>query len=90
MQHIYKFCICRQKERILLLVVKYFSGQIRALVRVLISSCRYNQVNAIRMACSTGVTQCQTLTTVWFKQWMDNPQHNLSVDFTHHLIMTII
>ncbi|KAM7396134.1 hypothetical protein PAMP_019202 [Pampus punctatissimus] len=38
---------------------------------------QYNQVNAIRMACRTGVTECQKLTTTWFKQWMDNPQHNL-------------
>ncbi|KAM7413855.1 hypothetical protein PAMA_018920 [Pampus argenteus] len=38
---------------------------------------QYNQVNAIRMACRTGVTECQNLTTTWFKQWMDNPQHNL-------------
>uniref|UniRef100_A0A8D3DZ95 Aminopeptidase n=1 Tax=Scophthalmus maximus TaxID=52904 RepID=A0A8D3DZ95_SCOMX len=38
---------------------------------------QYNQVNAISMACSTGVTECQNLTTAWFKQWMENPQNNL-------------
>ncbi|KAM9854718.1 aminopeptidase Ey-like [Aulostomus maculatus] len=38
---------------------------------------QYNQVNAIRMACSTGVTQCQNLTSTWFKQWMNNPQENV-------------
>ncbi|KAF1387135.1 hypothetical protein PFLUV_G00102120 [Perca fluviatilis] len=38
---------------------------------------QYNQVNAIRMACKTGVTECQNLTTKWFKQWMETPQHNL-------------
>uniref|UniRef100_A0A8C4DWI7 Aminopeptidase n=1 Tax=Dicentrarchus labrax TaxID=13489 RepID=A0A8C4DWI7_DICLA len=38
---------------------------------------RYNQVNAIRMACSTGVTECQNLTNTWFEQWMDSPQRNL-------------
>ncbi|KAL7401763.1 hypothetical protein ABVT39_004363 [Epinephelus coioides] len=38
---------------------------------------QYNQVNAIRMACRTGVTECQNLTTTWFKQWMENPQHNM-------------
>ncbi|XP_061532510.1 aminopeptidase N [Phycodurus eques] len=38
---------------------------------------QYNQVNAITMACKTGITQCQNLTTAWFKQWMDKPQHNL-------------
>ncbi|XP_062277573.1 aminopeptidase Ey-like [Scomber scombrus] len=37
---------------------------------------QYNQVNAIRMACRTGVTECQNLTTSWFKQWMENPQNN--------------
>ncbi|KAM3870230.1 aminopeptidase N-like [Diretmus argenteus] len=36
---------------------------------------QYNQVNAVRMACSTGVAQCQNLTTTWFKQWMDNPDN---------------
>ncbi|KAK5868073.1 hypothetical protein PBY51_012518 [Eleginops maclovinus] len=38
---------------------------------------QYNQVNAIRTACKTGVTECRILTTAWFKQWMDDPQHNL-------------
>ncbi|XP_040894081.1 aminopeptidase N-like [Toxotes jaculatrix] len=38
---------------------------------------QYNQVNAIRTACRTGVTECQYLTTTWFKQWMDNPQDNV-------------
>lgn len=38
---------------------------------------QYNQVNAIHMACRTGVTECQNLTKTWFSQWMDSPQHNL-------------
>ncbi|XP_029010286.1 aminopeptidase Ey [Betta splendens] len=38
---------------------------------------QYNQVNAIRMACSTGVSGCQELTTAWFRQWMASPQSNL-------------
>ncbi|XP_030623171.1 aminopeptidase N isoform X1 [Chanos chanos] len=37
---------------------------------------QYNQVNAIRVACSTGVESCQNLTTNWYQQWMDNPDHN--------------
>ncbi|KAK2867021.1 hypothetical protein Q8A67_025138 [Cirrhinus molitorella] len=37
---------------------------------------QYNQVNAIRFACSTGVDECQSLTTSWFKQWMDQQNHN--------------
>lgn len=37
---------------------------------------QYNQVNAISMACSTGVEGCKELTINWFKQWMDNPTVN--------------
>ncbi|XP_050959974.1 aminopeptidase N [Labeo rohita] len=37
---------------------------------------QYNQVNAIRFACSTGVDECQSLTTNWYRQWMDQPNHN--------------
>lgn len=44
-----------------------------------VSFCRYNQVNAIRMACRTGIIECLNLTNTWFKQWMDFPEHNLLV-----------
>ncbi|KAF7654812.1 hypothetical protein LDENG_00064510 [Lucifuga dentata] len=37
---------------------------------------QYNQVNAVRMACSTGLPECQILTTTWFKKWLDNPHQN--------------
>ncbi|XP_067104988.1 aminopeptidase N-like [Osmerus mordax] len=37
---------------------------------------QYNQVNAISMACSTGVEGCAELTTGWYKQWMNNPLNN--------------
>ncbi|XP_074522479.1 aminopeptidase N-like [Halichoeres trimaculatus] len=37
---------------------------------------QYNQVNAISLACSTGVSGCQELTTGWFKEWMANPNNN--------------
>eukprot|EP00066_Takifugu_rubripes_P011327 XP_003979915.2 PREDICTED: aminopeptidase N-like [Takifugu rubripes] len=37
---------------------------------------QYNQENAIRMACQTGLAECQDLTRTWFRQWMDDPQHN--------------
>lgn len=37
---------------------------------------RYNQVNAISLACSTGVEGCKELTTGWFKEWMSDPAHN--------------
>uniref|UniRef100_A0A3Q1HIW6 Aminopeptidase n=1 Tax=Anabas testudineus TaxID=64144 RepID=A0A3Q1HIW6_ANATE len=37
---------------------------------------QYNQVNAISLACSTGVEECIDLTTGWFKEWMENPDNN--------------
>ncbi|XP_017572753.1 aminopeptidase Ey [Pygocentrus nattereri] len=37
---------------------------------------QYNQVNAIRVACSTGVDGCQNLTAEWFTQWMQHPEQN--------------
>ncbi|KAK2867020.1 hypothetical protein Q8A67_025137 [Cirrhinus molitorella] len=37
---------------------------------------QYNQVNALRVACSTGLENCTTLVKTWFKQWMDNPTVN--------------
>lgn len=38
--------------------------------------CRYNQVNAISLACRSGVEGCQELTTGWFREWMRNPSNN--------------
>ncbi|XP_047435973.1 aminopeptidase Ey-like [Mugil cephalus] len=40
---------------------------------------QYNEVNAISMACSTGVAGCQELTSGWFKQWMANPADNIII-----------
>uniref|UniRef100_A0A3B4XXH8 Alanyl aminopeptidase, membrane n=1 Tax=Seriola lalandi dorsalis TaxID=1841481 RepID=A0A3B4XXH8_SERLL len=37
---------------------------------------QYNQVNAISLACSTGVEGCKNLTTGWFKEWMENEANN--------------
>lgn len=37
---------------------------------------QYNQVNAISMACSTGVEGCKELTTGWFREWRNNPTNN--------------
>ncbi|XP_064191655.1 aminopeptidase N-like [Anguilla rostrata] len=37
---------------------------------------QYNQVNAIWLACKTGVESCQALTKGWFKQWMQDPANN--------------
>ncbi|XP_071775463.1 aminopeptidase N isoform X2 [Centroberyx gerrardi] len=37
---------------------------------------QYNQVNAIRIACSTGIQECQDLVEGWFRAWMTNPDNN--------------
>uniref|UniRef100_A0A8C1IWB2 Aminopeptidase n=1 Tax=Cyprinus carpio TaxID=7962 RepID=A0A8C1IWB2_CYPCA len=37
---------------------------------------QYNQVNALRVACSTGLEACTTLVKTWFEQWMENPNVN--------------
>uniref|UniRef100_A0A673IHW1 Aminopeptidase n=1 Tax=Sinocyclocheilus rhinocerous TaxID=307959 RepID=A0A673IHW1_9TELE len=37
---------------------------------------QYNQINALRVACSTGNEECKTLITGWFQQWMANPNVN--------------
>ncbi|KAG7273196.1 hypothetical protein CRUP_018000, partial [Coryphaenoides rupestris] len=40
---------------------------------------QYNQVNAVRMACSTGLEECRHLTSRLFTQWMDDATNNTSV-----------
>ncbi|XP_026094663.1 aminopeptidase N-like [Carassius auratus] len=37
---------------------------------------QYNQINALRVACSTGNEECKTLIKEWFQMWMDNPNVN--------------
>ncbi|KAL7866780.1 hypothetical protein AOLI_G00145940 [Acnodon oligacanthus] len=37
---------------------------------------QYNQVNAISLACITGVEGCFNLTKMWYRQWMENPDKN--------------
>ncbi|XP_076012190.1 aminopeptidase N-like isoform X2 [Genypterus blacodes] len=37
---------------------------------------KYNQMNAIGVACGMGVEECRALTKRWFRQWMANPGHN--------------
>ncbi|TRY87998.1 hypothetical protein DNTS_007025 [Danionella cerebrum] len=37
---------------------------------------QYNQVNALRVACSTGLEDCKTLVKNWFEKWMENPTVN--------------
>ncbi|MED6292745.1 hypothetical protein CHARACLAT_003605 [Characodon lateralis] len=37
---------------------------------------QYNQINAIRIACVVGVKGCRELINSWFRQWMENPDHN--------------
>lgn len=34
-------------------------------------SSRYNQVNAISLACRTGLEECQNLVKTWFAEWMN-------------------
>ncbi|KAK7892008.1 hypothetical protein WMY93_023971 [Mugilogobius chulae] len=38
---------------------------------------QYNQVNAISLACKTGLVECNDLVKEWFQQWMDNPNDNI-------------
>ncbi|CAL9697081.1 unnamed protein product [Knipowitschia caucasica] len=40
---------------------------------------QYNQVNAISLACKTGLKECTDLVTGWFKQWMENPKGNNTI-----------
>ncbi|XP_073724650.1 alanyl (membrane) aminopeptidase b, tandem duplicate 1 [Misgurnus anguillicaudatus] len=37
---------------------------------------QYNQVNALRVACSTGLKNCTDLVQALFKEWMNNPNVN--------------
>ncbi|KAK5604917.1 hypothetical protein CRENBAI_006512 [Crenichthys baileyi] len=37
---------------------------------------QYNQINAISLACSTGVEGCRELASGWFTEWMNNPAVN--------------
>ncbi|XP_063053492.1 aminopeptidase N [Engraulis encrasicolus] len=37
---------------------------------------QYNQVNALEVACSTGVDDCQNVTSGWYSQWMAQPNNN--------------
>uniref|UniRef100_A0A4W6F536 Aminopeptidase n=1 Tax=Lates calcarifer TaxID=8187 RepID=A0A4W6F536_LATCA len=38
---------------------------------------QYNQVNAISLACRTGLEECQNLAKTWFKQWMDTNNNQI-------------
>ncbi|KAL2093494.1 hypothetical protein ACEWY4_010806 [Coilia grayii] len=38
---------------------------------------QYNQVNALRVACSTGVDDCQKVTSAWYTEWMAQPHNNM-------------
>ncbi|XP_072515876.1 aminopeptidase N-like [Salminus brasiliensis] len=37
---------------------------------------RYNQVNAVSLACTTGLKDCADLAKRWYHQWMKNPDRN--------------
>ncbi|KAJ0069517.1 hypothetical protein NL108_008463 [Boleophthalmus pectinirostris] len=38
---------------------------------------QYNQVNAISLACKTGLQECTDLVKGWFQQWMNNEDNNI-------------
>ncbi len=75
--HMYPLAIQNSKWSMNIFVKILF--QLNYLIYWGFSLCRYNQVNAIRFACSNGVDECQNLTTGWYRQWMDQPNHNLWV-----------
>ncbi|XP_061819782.2 aminopeptidase N-like [Nerophis lumbriciformis] len=37
---------------------------------------QYNLINAVHVACFTGVAGCRELTKGWFQRWMDDPHRN--------------
>lgn len=37
---------------------------------------RYNEINAISTACSSGLPECEELVSKLFSQWMENPDNN--------------
>ncbi|KAF4082996.1 hypothetical protein AMELA_G00135010 [Ameiurus melas] len=37
---------------------------------------QFTQIIAMSLACSTGVQGCRDLTKHWFRQWMQDPEHN--------------
>ncbi|CAN9498632.1 unnamed protein product [Ophioblennius macclurei] len=37
---------------------------------------QYSQALALRTACSSGLTECRTLSRTWFRRWMEKPDHN--------------
>lgn len=62
------------------LTVKYISSfqivlflSLNELVKSLL---RYNQINAVGTACRMGVEGCKELIQGWYRQWMENPDHN--------------
>ncbi|XP_039989347.1 aminopeptidase N-like [Xiphias gladius] len=38
---------------------------------------QYNQVNALSLACRTGLEECQNLTKAWFNQWMETKNNQI-------------
>ncbi|XP_045079322.1 aminopeptidase N-like [Coregonus clupeaformis] len=64
-------------DNVLVIVLTYsFQNNPLTLVVLYLPTLRYNQVNAIRMASSTGVMECQNLTKGWYSQWMADPVNN--------------
>uniref|UniRef100_G3PM41 Aminopeptidase n=1 Tax=Gasterosteus aculeatus aculeatus TaxID=481459 RepID=G3PM41_GASAC len=38
---------------------------------------QYNQVNAISLACRTGLEECQNLSQEWFNEWMNSSENQI-------------
>uniref|UniRef100_A0A672HEJ7 Aminopeptidase n=1 Tax=Salarias fasciatus TaxID=181472 RepID=A0A672HEJ7_SALFA len=38
---------------------------------------QYSQVLSLRTACSCGLSECRTLSSSWFKRWMEEPHNNM-------------
>uniref|UniRef100_A0A672T0K2 Aminopeptidase n=1 Tax=Sinocyclocheilus grahami TaxID=75366 RepID=A0A672T0K2_SINGR len=54
----------------------YGKGKLKYCMVCVTSVYRYNQINAVSMACKTGVKGCSELTRMWYRQWMKNPDTN--------------
>lgn len=54
-----------------------------------LSPFRYNQVNAISLACRSGLEECQALATQWFRDWMETNTNRWVVSHTRSSRSTV-
>lgn len=57
-------------------VIQYYTVWQFSPVYCVVFILRYNQINAIGIACNMGVESCRDLMKSWYRQWMENPGHN--------------